>query len=110
MNLPMPIEPADECFAERARARQRELTKPPGSLGKLESIAVRLAAIQRRDQPTSFGRRVVVFAANHGVVTEGVSPYPPEVTAQMVRNFAAGGAAINALARAAQAEVSVVDV
>jgi nicotinate-nucleotide--dimethylbenzimidazole phosphoribosyltransferase len=106
----MPIVPPDEGFAERARARQRELTKPPGSLGKLESVAVRLAAIQRRDQPTSFGRRVVVFAANHGVVAEGVSPYPPEVTAQMVRNFAAGGAAINALARAAGAEVSVVDV
>jgi nicotinate-nucleotide--dimethylbenzimidazole phosphoribosyltransferase len=105
-----PIEPPDEEFAERARARQRELTKPPGSLGKLESISVRLAAIQRRDRPTSFGRRLLVFAASHGVVVEGVSPYPPEVTAQMVRNFAAGGAAINALARAARAEVVVVDV
>ncbi len=104
-----PIEPPDDEFAERARARQRELTKPPGSLGKLESIAVRLAAIQRRDRPTSFGRRVVVFAASHGVTAEGVSPYPAEVTAQMVRNFAAGGAAINALAGAAQAEVVVVD-
>lgn len=105
-----PIEPPDEEFAERARARQRELTKPSGSLGKLESIAIRLAAIQRQDRPTSFGRRVVVFAANHGVTAEGVSPYPSEVTAQMVKNFAAGGAAINALARAAQAEVVVVDV
>jgi nicotinate-nucleotide--dimethylbenzimidazole phosphoribosyltransferase len=105
-----PIEPPDEDFAARARARQRELTKPPGSLGKLESIAVRLAAIQRQDRPTSFGRRVVVFAANHGVCAEGVSPYPSEVTAQMVKNFAAGGAAINALALAAQADVVVVDV
>jgi nicotinate-nucleotide--dimethylbenzimidazole phosphoribosyltransferase len=105
-----PIEAPDEDFAARARARQRELTKPPGSLGKLESIAIRLAAIQRQDRPTSFGRRVVVFAGNHGVTAEGVSPYPSEVTAQMVKNFAAGGAAINALARAAQADVVVVDV
>ncbi|HEY7817340.1 MAG TPA: nicotinate-nucleotide--dimethylbenzimidazole phosphoribosyltransferase, partial [Vicinamibacteria bacterium] len=105
----IPIEPPDEKFAERARARQRQLTKPPGSLGKLESIAVRLAAIQRTERPASFGRRVVVFAANHGVTEEGVSPYPREVTAQMVSNFGAGGAAINALARAAQAEVVVVD-
>jgi len=105
-----PIEPPDEDFAKRARARQRELTKPPGSLGKLESIAIRLAAIQRQDRPTSFGRRVVVFAANHGITEEGVSPYPSEVTAQMMKNFAEGGAAINALAREAQADVVVVDV
>ncbi len=105
-----PVEPPDEDFAARARARQRELTKPPGSLGKLESIAIRLAAIQRQDRPTCFGRRVVVFAANHGITEEGVSPYPSEVTAQMVKNFAEGGAAINALARAAQADVVVVDV
>lgn len=103
------IEPPDEDFARRALVRQRELTKPPGSLGKLESVAVRLAAIQRRERPTSFGRRVVVFAASHGVVEEGVSPYPPEVTAQMVKNIERGGAAINALAREAQAEVVVVD-
>jgi nicotinate-nucleotide--dimethylbenzimidazole phosphoribosyltransferase len=105
----IPVEPPDETYAERARARQRQLTKPPGSLGKLESIAVRLAAIQRTERPISLGRRVVVCAANHGVTAEGVSPYPAEVTAQMVANFSAGGAAINALARAAQAEVVVVD-
>ena len=110
MNGSSPIEPPDGEYAARAVARQRELTKPLGSLGKLESIAVRLAAIQRRDRPASFGRRVVVFAANHGVTAEGVSPYPAEVTAQMVSNFGAGGAAINALARAAQADVAVVDV
>jgi nicotinate-nucleotide--dimethylbenzimidazole phosphoribosyltransferase len=103
------IDPPDEAYAERARARQRELTKPPGSLGRLESIAVRLAAIQRQDQPVSYGRRVVVFAGSHGVVAEGVSAYPTEVTAQMVKNFARGGAAINALARAAGADVVVVD-
>jgi nicotinate-nucleotide--dimethylbenzimidazole phosphoribosyltransferase len=109
MELP-PIAPPDPYFEERARARQRELTKPPGSLGKLEAIAVRLAGIQKKEAPAAFGRRIVVFAADHGVTEEGVSPYPPEVTRQMLRNFAAGGAAINALARAAQAEVKVVDV
>ncbi len=62
----------------------------PGSLGKLESIAVRLASIQRADRPVSFGRRVVVFAANHGVTEEGVSPYPAEVTAQMVEELRRG--------------------
>lgn len=109
MDLPKIARP-DESFEERARARQRELTKPSGSLGKLEAIAVRLAGIQRKDAPVAFGRRIVVFAADHGVTEEGVSPYPSAVTRQMLRNFAAGGAAINALARAAQAEVRVVDV
>lgn len=90
--------------------RQRRLTKPPGSLGRLETVAVRLAAIQRRDAPTSRARRVVLFAADHGVCAEGVSPYPKEVTAQMLENFEAGGAAINAIARTADAEVDVLDV
>jgi nicotinate-nucleotide--dimethylbenzimidazole phosphoribosyltransferase len=104
------IEPPDEAFADRARKRQEELTKPPGSLGRLEDCAIRLAAIQRRNEPVSFGRRIVIFAANHGVTEEGVSPYPAAVTGQMVANFAAGGAAINALAKAAGADVRVVDV
>jgi nicotinate-nucleotide--dimethylbenzimidazole phosphoribosyltransferase len=104
------IAPPDPAFRVRAESRQRELTKPPGSLGKLESIAVRLAGIQRKDAPVSFGRRIVIFAADHGVTEEGVSPYPSAVTRQMLGNFAAGGAAINALARAAQADVRVVDV
>lgn len=100
----------DEAVAERARARQQKLTKPPGSLGRLEEIAVRLAAIQGREEPLSRGRRVTIFAADHGVTEEGVSPYPAEVTRQMLDNFATGGAAINALARVAEAEVDVVDV
>jgi nicotinate-nucleotide--dimethylbenzimidazole phosphoribosyltransferase len=108
MDLPK-IEPPDRTFEERARARQRELTKPPGSLGRLEGIAVRLAGIQRKDEPVSLGRRIVIFAADHGVTEEGVSPYPSTVTRQMLDNFAAGGAAINALARQAQADVRVVD-
>lgn len=100
----------DESVAERARSRQSRLTKPPGSLGRLEEIAVRLAAIQGRDEPLSRGRRINIFAADHGVTVEGVSPYPAEVTRQMLENFAAEGAAINALARVAEAEVDVVDV
>jgi nicotinate-nucleotide--dimethylbenzimidazole phosphoribosyltransferase len=104
------IEPPDEDFAARARARQDELTKPPGSLGRLEWIAVKLAAIQRRDAPASFGRRVLVFAGSHGVTEEGVSAYPSSVTGEMLGNFARGGAAINAIAKAAGAEVRVVDV
>lgn len=104
------VEALDEAAAERARARQGRLTKPPGSLGRLEEIAVRLAAIQRREEPLSRGRRITIFAADHGVTDEGVSSYPSEVTGQMLANFAAGGAAINALARVAEADVDVVDV
>lgn len=104
------IEPADESFAERARTRQARLTKPPGSLGVLEELVVRLAGIQRREQPVTRGRAIVVFAGDHGVCEEGVSPYPPVVTRQMVSNFTNGGAAINALAGVADAEIIVVDV
>lgn len=104
------IEPADESFAKRARDRQLRLTKPPGSLGVLEELAARLAAIQRTERPRTRGRAIVVFAGDHGVCQEGVSPYPSEVTGQMLSNFTRGGAAINALAGVADAEVVVVDV
>ncbi len=104
------IEPADASFAERARARQLSLTKPPGSLGRLEELAARLCAIQRSEHPTTRGRSVVIFAGDHGVTEEGVSPYPSEVTGQMLANFAAGGAAINAIAGVVDADVIVVDV
>ena len=104
------VAPPDEDFAERARARQGQLTKPPGSLGRLEEIAVRLAAIQRTDAPKIRPRAIVLFAGDHGVTEEGVSPYPSEVTGQMIANFNAGGAAINALSRVADADLSVVDV
>lgn len=86
------------------------LTKPPGSLGRLEEIALRCCAIQETLELDTSGRRIVVCAADHGVTAEGVSAYPAEVTTQMVTNFLRGGAAINALAAAAQAEVRVVDV
>jgi nicotinate-nucleotide--dimethylbenzimidazole phosphoribosyltransferase len=91
-----------------ARARQGQLTKPAGSLGRLEDIAIAFAGWQRRAIPRFERARAVVFAGNHGVVAQGVSAYSAEVTAQMVVNFAAGGAAINALASAAGLELEVV--
>lgn len=96
--------------ASRAAAaqRQRQLTKPPGSLGRLEEIAIFLAGWQGTERPQITGARIAIFAGNHGVAARGVSAYPASVTAEMVRNFANGGAAINALAKPADAELSVV--
>lgn len=91
-----------------ATARQQSLTKPPGSLGRLEEIAIFMAGWQCRDRPRIERGRVAIFAGNHGVAALGVSAFPPAVTAQMVANFEAGGAAINALARAAGLELTVV--
>jgi nicotinate-nucleotide--dimethylbenzimidazole phosphoribosyltransferase len=85
----------DEEAVARVRERDRMLTKPPGSLGRLEEIVEWLAAVQGRPEPTLARPLVAVFAANHGVVAQGVSPYPSEVTGQMLANFTAGGAAIN---------------
>jgi nicotinate-nucleotide--dimethylbenzimidazole phosphoribosyltransferase len=100
--------PAGDDAAEAAvRARQAQLTKPPGSLGRLEDIAAWLARWQGRAMPRLDAVHVLVFAGNHGVTAQGVSPYPSAVTAQMVANFAAGGAAINQLARAAGATLTV---
>jgi nicotinate-nucleotide--dimethylbenzimidazole phosphoribosyltransferase len=93
-----------------AEARQLELTKPPGSLGRLEEIANRCAAIFESLSFRLARPRIVLFAGDHGVCAEGVSPYPQEVTAQMVLNFVRGGAAINCLARAGAIELQVVDV
>lgn len=104
------VAPVNGEWITRAAARQLQLTKPPCSLGQLEEIANRLCAIQETLQPTATPRRIVVFAADHGVTKEGVSAYPPEVTAQMVANFRSGGAAINALSRIAGAELTVVDI
>lgn len=91
-----------------ALKRQSMLTKPAGSLGRLESLAAWCARWQMREQPSAERIQIVVFAGSHGVTRRGVSAFPPEVTAQMVENFAAGGAAINQLARVAGAELSVV--
>jgi nicotinate-nucleotide--dimethylbenzimidazole phosphoribosyltransferase len=98
---------ADAAAAEAARARQAVLTKPPGSLGRLEEIAVWLAAWQGRHPPRLERPRVAVFVGNHGIVQRGVSAYPAEVTRQMVQNFRDGGAAINQLCRAGDAELRV---
>lgn len=100
----------DRDAAIAARARQGELTKPTGSLGRLEEIAVWVASCQGICPPSPFGQpTVVVFAGDHGVARAGVSAYPPEVTAQMVANFTAGGAAVNVLARLHGAKVRVED-
>src|SRR5207237_5503702 len=92
-----------------AEARQQQLTKPPGSLGRLEALATRIAGITGDARPRLEQRLVVVAAGDHGVTAQGVSAYPSEVTAQMVANFLAGGAAINVLAAHAGARVRVVD-
>jgi nicotinate-nucleotide--dimethylbenzimidazole phosphoribosyltransferase len=103
------IQPVDQAWLRAARERQLTLTKPPGSLGRLEEIANRLAAIQRSVTPIVTNKRIYVVAGDHGVTAEGVSAYPREVTPQMVDNFLRGGAAINVLGRAGGIEVRVVD-
>jgi nicotinate-nucleotide--dimethylbenzimidazole phosphoribosyltransferase len=110
--LSIPDVPAVDAIAEAAaRARQAVLTKPPGALGRLEDLSIWVSACQGVCPPRQFQRaRIVVFAGDHGVTAAGVSAFPPEVTAQMVANFAAGGAAINVLAELADAGVRVVDV
>ena len=105
------ITPPDEVAAAAALEHLDRLTKPPGSLGRLERVAVQLAAIAGvSPPPVPAPAAVAVFAADHGVWAEGVTPWPQEVTAQMVANFCAGGAAINVLARQVGATVVVVDV
>lgn len=103
--------PVDPAAASEARTRQNRLTKPPGSLGRLEDLGTQLCAIARRcPPPVPEPACVAVFAGDHGVLAEGISPWPQEVTAQMVANFGAGGAAVNVLARHVGAQVVVVDV
>lgn len=99
---------ADPDARAAAVARQGQLTKPPGSLGRLEEIAIFLAGWQGRARPAVERGRAVVFAGNHGIVARGVSAFPASVTAQMVANFAGGGAAINALANVAGLSLDVV--
>src|SRR5215813_3925965 len=104
--IPLP----DAAALAAARARQASLTKPAGALGRLEELACWFAARQGRAIPSAIVPAITVFAADHGVAARGVSAYPSEVTAQMVANFARGGAAINVLAEQAGARVVVVDV
>lgn len=95
---------------QRALDRQASLTKPLGSLGRLEDVAVTLCALQRTDRPRAEDVPVIVFAGDHGVTAQGVSPYPSEVTTQMMANFVAGGAAISVLARTLGLPLEIVDV
>lgn len=98
----------DVAAAHAARARQDTLTKPPGSLGRLEELAVFMAGWQGRAIPTLNNAQALVFAGNHGLCAQGVNVYPQSVTAQMVVNFEAGGAAINQLCQVAGAKLSVI--
>lgn len=107
----LPVAPPDARVAAAARLRQDQLTKPAGSLGRLEELAVWVASCQGVCPAQQFRRaRVIVFAGDHGVAGRGVSAYPPGVTAAMVTNFETGGAAINALAAVAGAGVRVLDI
>ena len=93
-----------------AEARQAQLTKPPRALGRLEALSIQLAGISAKPRPRLEHKVVAVMAADHGVVAEGVSAFPAEVTPAMVMNFVAGGAAINVLCRQIGARVAVTDV
>ena len=99
---------ADGDARAAAARRQDSLTKPPGSLGRLEEIALFMAAWQGTERPRIARAQALVFAGNHGICAQGVNPFPQEVTAQMVANFTAGGAAINQLCRVNGAELSVI--
>ncbi|WP_322614286.1 nicotinate-nucleotide--dimethylbenzimidazole phosphoribosyltransferase [Pseudomonas sp. BIC9C] len=104
-----PCKPVDTQVVEQAQARQQQLTKPAGSLGQLESVAVQLAGLQGRVKPSLEQVWIAIFAGDHGVVAEGVSAFPQEVTGQMLHNFVNGGAAISVLARQLGASLEVVD-
>ncbi len=107
--LDVPCAAPDEAAERAARERQTQLTKPPGALGRLEGLAVRLAALQGTPRPSVERVHITVFAGDHGVAAEGVSAFPQSVTAAMVRNFATGGAAISVLARALDASLEVLN-
>jgi len=94
---------------DAALARQTQLTKPAGSLGRLERLACELAGLQQTDKPCAATAPIVIFAGDHGVVAQGVSAYPQEVTIAMMSNFAGGGAAISVLARELGSRLEVVD-
>ncbi|MDX1457098.1 MAG: nicotinate-nucleotide--dimethylbenzimidazole phosphoribosyltransferase [Marinobacter sp.] len=106
-NEPLPA--PDSQAASRAKERQQVLTKPPGSLGQLEHLAIRLAGLQGTEHPSIDPVRIAIFAGDHGVCEEGVSAFPQEVTAQMIANFASGGAAISVMARHLDASLEVVN-
>lgn len=104
-----PCQPIDHVARQKAEQRQARLTKPAGALGRLEQLAIELAALQGRECPHLEQPWIAVFAGDHGVVEEGVSAYPQAVTRQMLHNFVAGGAAISVLAHQLQARLEVID-
>ena len=104
------IQPLDQAAMKAARSRQNQLTKPTGSLGRLEDLSIQLAGITANPRPRFNNKGIIIMAADHGVASEGVSAYPADVTPQMVMNFLQGGAAINVLARQMGAAVTVVDI
>src|SRR5690606_15472719 len=108
--VPAPAAPGPLEVPAAARARLAELTKPVGSLGRLEELALRLAALQGSAQPRCAAPALLLFAGDHGVTAEGVSAYRPEVTREMVYQYLAGGGAVSALARQHGVAVRVVDV
>jgi nicotinate-nucleotide--dimethylbenzimidazole phosphoribosyltransferase len=104
------VTPTDPPMRAVAQERLDSLTKPPGSLGRLEELAAQVACVQGDPKPALGGKAIVLMAADHGVTAQGVSPFPREVTTQMVFNFLAGGAAINQLAKHAGARLTLVDI
>jgi len=103
------IKPLDKRAMSQAQSRQDTLTKPPGSLGRLEELSVQLAGIQGRTIPQIKDKAIIVMAGDHGVVAEKIGNWPQEVTVQMVANFLCGGAGINVLARQTGTRITVVD-
>jgi NaMN:DMB phosphoribosyltransferase len=97
-------------WAEQALARQASLVKPPSSLGRLETLAAQMAAIQATETPQARPRAIVVFCADHGICAEGVNAFPPQITHQHLRNFIGGGAAIAVLAKLTGSELVICDV
>ncbi|HBM58612.1 MAG TPA: nicotinate-nucleotide--dimethylbenzimidazole phosphoribosyltransferase [Citreicella sp.] len=106
--LPARLPRYDEEAARAARDRQASLTKPPGSLGRLETLAIDMAGWRGTSRPQIRKAQALVFAGNHGICAQGVNPFPQEVTAQMVANFHAGGAAINQICAITGADLTVI--
>ena len=103
------IKPVDASSIEAALQRQQRLTKPPGSLGRLEALSLQASGVLGSERPVIRRKALIIAAADHGVVAEGVSGYSQEVTAQVVMNFLEGGAAINVRARMASVDLTIVD-
>src|ERR1700744_2781543 len=107
--ITQPCPAVSSIHREVAAARQGQLTKPTGALGRLETLAIELAALQHSEKPRADRAPIIIFAGDHGIAAQGVSAYPQEVTIAMMANFAGGGAAISVLARELGSSLEVVD-